>query len=189
MGQRSQIYVRANGKLIIANYYQWNYAERMISRARWGIEGLKYYANAGYEWAFEDRQYIKKMSRIFDVNFDMRDVAISANIVKEWKEEFSEEDFNEFVFNNQDNDDGQLFVDIKGNAIYYCFRNMYTNEIMDARQYLDWDEEDFEKSKYVSCEAKIACAENIKQINEMAQLMTKEQLDDFLKGDYHENLS
>lgn len=38
MGQRSQIYVRASGQLIVANYYQWNYAERMISRARYGIE-------------------------------------------------------------------------------------------------------------------------------------------------------
>lgn len=31
MGQRSQIYVRASGQLIVANYYQCNYAERMLA--------------------------------------------------------------------------------------------------------------------------------------------------------------
>ena len=51
MGQRSQIYIRyktETGYHLIANYYQWNYGERMISRARYGIEYLdsmrKYYS-------------------------------------------------------------------------------------------------------------------------------------------------
>lgn len=45
MGQRSQIYIRFNdnrmesGKGLIALYYQWNYGERMVSRARQIIEG------------------------------------------------------------------------------------------------------------------------------------------------------
>ena len=43
MGQRSQIYVRYNKKLVIANYYQWNYGEQMISRARYGIEYIRRY--------------------------------------------------------------------------------------------------------------------------------------------------
>lgn len=34
MGQRSQIYVRYNEKLLFARYFQWNYGTRMISRAR-----------------------------------------------------------------------------------------------------------------------------------------------------------
>lgn len=46
MGQRSQIYVRynkkdmngVNCKKLIANYYQWNYGERMISRATGGVQ-------------------------------------------------------------------------------------------------------------------------------------------------------
>jgi len=41
MGQRSQIYVRYNKKLVVTNYYQWNYGERMIRRARYGIEYIK----------------------------------------------------------------------------------------------------------------------------------------------------
>ena len=42
MGQRSQIYLRHNGDLVFANYYQWNYGERMVSRARWGIGYIKH---------------------------------------------------------------------------------------------------------------------------------------------------
>lgn len=48
MGQRSQIYIRIwdkdkeNPKLY-AKYYGWNFGERMISRARHGIEYIKSY--------------------------------------------------------------------------------------------------------------------------------------------------
>ena len=45
MGQRSQIYVRLKdkegNKYLIAKYFQWNYGERMISRAKYGIEYCK----------------------------------------------------------------------------------------------------------------------------------------------------
>ena len=49
MGQRSQIYVRYEKedninvarKILAARYYQWNYGECMISRARYSMEWLK----------------------------------------------------------------------------------------------------------------------------------------------------
>ena len=43
MGQRSQIYVIAkknNEYYMTANYYQWNYGERMISRVRGTLEQI-----------------------------------------------------------------------------------------------------------------------------------------------------
>ena len=52
MGMRSQIYVKYNDRLIIANYYGWNYGERMISRARYGMEYLKYYVDNDCTWDF-----------------------------------------------------------------------------------------------------------------------------------------
>lgn len=79
MGQRSQIFVRYedNGqKKIIARYYQWNYAERMISRARYGIEWLK----EMYKYSFEIE---RKLYRILDTNFDMIDCVISSDIIKD----------------------------------------------------------------------------------------------------------
>lgn len=186
MGQRSQIYLRYNGKLIFANYYQWNYGERMISRARYGIEWVKEMVDNGWDFVFRDKSKIEQMRRVFDVNFDMHDVAISCDIVQEWKEQFSDEDFNEIVFDEQDNNDGQLFVDIKDGEIYYCFRDMYKNTIMDAHCYMNWDAEGWEEREYLSQEDKNTCRENMKAIEEMATLMTMDQLDDFIHGDYSE---
>lgn len=90
MGQRSQIYVRYNKsntqKGLIANYYSWNYSERMISRARWGIEFIegyfKYITDSEYRW-MSSKWNVMHVSRIFDTNFDMHDVAISSDIIKE----------------------------------------------------------------------------------------------------------
>lgn len=93
MGQRSQIYVRynkkdmngVNRKKLIANYYGWNYGERMISRARWGIEFIKEYLSLGYNgynW-FEQPGSDVHLSRVFDANFDMHDISISSDIIKE----------------------------------------------------------------------------------------------------------
>lgn len=200
MGQRSQIYLRYNGKLLFANYYQWNYGEQMISRARWGIEYVKDFVDAKYDFVFRDSAYITRISRVFDTNFDVKDVAISCDIVKEWEEQFSNEPFNDVVFNEQDNNDGQLYVDIKDDKIFYCFRDwtrhedgITTDVIMDASEYMDWDCPHWDSksehnpaydSEYLSEEVIKTCEDNIKAIEEMAELMTMEQLDDFIHGEY-----
>ena len=85
MGQRSQIYVKYGNKLVVANYYQWNYGERMISRARHGIEYIKDNLIKYKEWLFNNSYEMKRLGRIFDANFDMKDVQISQDIVQEWK--------------------------------------------------------------------------------------------------------
>lgn len=185
MGQRSQIYLRYNGALVFANYYQWNFGERMISRARWGIEWVKEQVDKGYDFIFRSNSYIKQMRRVFDANFDMHDVQISGDIVKEWADDFADEPFNDIVFNFQDNNDGQLFVDIRDGRIFYCFRNMHADTIMDAEQYMKWDLPRW-KTDDCSLDAEEiqTCKDNIKAIGNMATLMTREQLDDFLSGDY-----
>lgn len=187
MGQRSQIYVRYNKRLVIANYYQWNYGERMISRARYGIE----YINENYleykEWIFDDISYMKRLSCIFDVNFDMKDVAISQDIIGEWKEQFSEEDFNDFVFKMQENNNGKLFVDIcEDGKIKYAFLDCECNidNIMNAISYMNWDNEGWKQSEYIEDEQKILCEKNLKKIEEMAVLMTKEDVEDFINYNY-----
>ena len=192
MGQRSQIYVRYEGKLLFASYFQWNYGERMISRARWGIEYLKEFLEYdSHDIFFSDKHYIERFKRIFDTNFDMHDVALSCDIIKEYHEQFSDEDFNESVFDKQDNNDGQLYVDIKDGKIYYALRywawhedGETTEELLSAEEYMDADYEGWENSKYITDEGKSACRENIKAINEMATLMTLEQLDEFIHAHY-----
>ena len=184
MGQRSQIYIRYNKKLVVANYYQWNYSEKMISRARHGIEYIKDNFIEYRNFIFDNPHYMKQLSRIFDVNFDMKDVQISTNIIEEWKDD---DDFNDFVFIRQDNNDGKLFVDILENGtIKYAFLdcNCDMENIMNAAKYMDWDSEDWRNSKYIDNEQKKLCEDNLKAIEEMAVLMTKEEMKDFISYDY-----
>ncbi len=223
MGQRSQIYVRFNKengqKGLIANYYGWNFGERMISRARWGIECIKEHfeicSKPSY-WLSVKRNKVY-LSRIFDTNFDMCDVAISSDIIKELlnsynvsidseciksdldealkKENLNEttasEEFKDYVFMSQDNNDGKLFVDIQDDGIKYCFLDSTSNtdNIMDAAAYMTWNhlnhiEPDWTKSKYITLEQKEKCRKNIITISEMAALMTKEEIEDFINYDY-----
>ena len=142
MGQRSQIYVRFTDKEgkkhLFARYYGWNYAERMVSRAKHSIEWIKEMLNYSYVFTAEPQRLI----RILDVNFDMQDVVISQDIVQEWKDDFSEENFNNFVFKWQDNNDGKLFIDIDENesTIKYAFTAQYKmDRCMSAAQYMTWN--------------------------------------------------
>lgn len=187
MGQRSQIYVRYNKKLVVTNYYQWNYGERMISRARYGIEYIKENYLEYRTWIFNNESDMEKLRRIFDVNFNMKDIVISSDIIHEWKEQFSQYNFNEFVFRMQGNNDGKLFVDIsKDGIVKYAFLDCEcdTDHIMNATQYMDWNSEEWEKSEYISEEEKQSCKENLGKIEEMAALMTKSELEDFINYDY-----
>ena len=88
MGQRSQIYVRTTddkGNItFVARYFQWNYGERMISRARHIIEWLREYAKHFTEEAYSfcrDRE-IERLISIINTNFDYKDVAISTDLLK-----------------------------------------------------------------------------------------------------------
>jgi hypothetical protein len=189
MGQRSQIYIRYNEKLIIANYYQWNYGELMISRARGAIEWIKDRIDLGYYWIFKDKSYIKKLSRICDVNFDMRDIALSCDIVQEWGDQFSEQPFNECVFYQQDNNDGQLFIDISADGVIkYAFsKNPDYTKLMNCNDYMAWDF-GADWHKYLSdvdSEALEICKRNIGYIQANATLMTYEELYAFINANYN----
>lgn len=202
MGQRSQIYIRINmkengveNKKLIANYYQWNYGERMISRARHGIEWIN--SVIKYSWYFTDKGKLDVLSRIFDVNFDMVDMAVHCNIIKEyedevkWCEENNENipEFNHYVFQWQDNNDGKLLVDIdmENEIVKYAFLDYDANpnNIMDGKAYMDWNMEDWKNSKYLSDEVKSTCTENLQYLSEIT-LMTKEEVVAFLNDDYEE---
>lgn len=182
MGQRSQIYVRYEGNLLLARYYRWNYAERMISRARYGIEYMKDNLDEGYDFTFWDWSYIHQYIRIFDTNFDMKDVDISSNIFDEFKDESSPSGFCNFCFFKQDNNDGKLLVDISNGVIKYAFLdcNADVKNIMNATQYMDWDSEGWRNSEYIGEEGIQTCKKNIAAIDSMAKLMTETEVKDFL---------
>lgn len=149
MGQRSQIYIRynvnyvvgektknpriCNYKGMIARYFGWNFGERMISRARYALEEIQdEFTKYKYCWGLEEK--LEKLKRFCETNFDMKDIAFSSDIIKEVAEEW---DGNlEYLF-DQDNNDGQLFIDVTDDGIKYCFMKFYNEgEPMDGEQYM-----------------------------------------------------
>lgn len=191
MGQRSQIYVRYNvgeEKKLIAKYFGWNYGERMISRARWGIELILEDVNVKKNTAYQYECQEKRLSRIFDVNFDLHDIAISCDIIKEWEEQFPDEDFNEYVFEMQHCNDGKLLIDICENAIKYAFLNNESLDVvMDGEEYMRWDSpdgEDWKENAYLSQNEIKTCEKNIQYISNHAVLMTTEEVEEFVTYDY-----
>lgn len=192
MGQRSQIYVRYYDRYeektkLIARYYQWNWSNYMISRARWTLEWIK--DNFEFVFKFEDELW-----RIMDINFDIHSVVPSLDLIKDYKECKSKyknvAPFKEFVLTDVDNNDGKLFIDIdKDGHILYCFTS-YDDKLtpMTAEQYMIWDTEDcYEEYQWekLKDKDKTTCR-NIKKIEKLATLMTQEQLDDFLDYKYEE---
>lgn len=187
MGQRSQIYVRytKDGKhYLTARYFQWNYGERMISRCRYSLEWIEKTISA--DWYFTKEK--TKLERILDVNFDMVDVQLGYDIVKEFLEYGDDYSFIDYIFKMQDNNDGKLFIDISDGQLKYCFLNYdcNTENIMDAAGYMAWNSENWEQSKYIDDEQKERCRENLKVIGKIAELMTTEEAEDFINCIYEE---
>ena len=189
MGQRSQIYVRYQKdgiNYLTARYYQWNYGERMISRCRHSLEWIE--GMMPYDWYFT--RETEKLKRILDVNFDMKDVVLGCDIMKEYEEDEYWKDhkytLNDYVFQCQDNNDGKLFIDIKDGVIKYAFldSDCDTDKIMSAAQYMNWDCKGWRKSEYIDDEQKALCEANIKVIKKLAKLMTAEELEEFINADY-----
>jgi len=184
MGQRSQIFVRYDEdgkKKMVARYYQWNYGERMISRARYGIAWIKsiykYPDEIGY-----------KLYRILDTNFDMGDCTISSNLLKEYIEEnWLYYPLNDFMFNQQGNNNGKLLIDIfPDGTIKYAFLDCDNEKVMSAAEYMDWDmgEEWTTPTEYMSQEVIDTCKENIEDIDKMAVQMIEDEVREFMEFDY-----
>ena len=193
MGQKSQIYIKwdvrtyNNEHIVgaIARYFEWNYGERMISRARGIIEELNdEYMN--HTWIFNDDWYKEKLIRIAETNFDMRDIVPSQDIFKEY-EEFKEDDsFEDTVFYGQDNNDGQLFISVTDSGIKYALALEYDKENgykpINAEQYMKENMGDW-RTTWRDYDDDIQYTEdNIKYISENAELMTAEEIADFIES-------
>lgn len=186
MGQRSQIFVRYEKnrrKELVARYYQWNFGERMISRARYSIEWLK--ETYKYPWEIESKLY-----RILDTNFDMIDCVISIDLIKEFKEYkelWNGYTLGEYLFLEQTDNDGKLLLDVlpDGN-IKYAFLNHNDVFHLSADEYMKWDvgQSWQNPSDFLSKEDIDICKKNIEEINKITMLMTKEEVEEFVSFDY-----
>lgn len=204
MGQRSQIYFRCNteeGKYnLVARYYQWNYGTRMVSRARGILEWLE--SMKAYPYWFrsmtENENWIK-LKRIMDTNFDYKDIVLGQDIIKEYEEGYY--DNSEEMFTAQDNNDGQLLIDMvvdwrrknkKGDypvKFKYAFLDYKSDYLGGAEDYMQWnvnygdDDEPWREDKYIKGEVKYT-ERNIRYIDKHAALMTEAEVKEFINHDY-----
>ena len=191
MGQRSQIYIRWHvtdhhgtyHEGLIARYFSWNFGIRMISRTKSILKEIQD-EFLDYPYLFSDPSYIKKLKRYCDVNFDMQSIEMSSDIIEEVKEQFP--DNTRFLF-EQDNNNGQLFIDVSESEIKYGFMEFFDcNTVMDADKYMEWDRNNsglpnwHVPDKYVSISEIQYTEENIKAINKIASLMTIEEIHEFI---------
>lgn len=191
MGQRSQIYViykdNQNRDCISATYFQWNYGERMVSRARYLMGWIKsqnsFYAAIDSHNLFSLSYIANKMRYIASVNFDYKDVVIGQDLIEEWKaykQGVPNANLNDYIF-NADNNDGCLFIDarILSNLRYAFTTDNYKDGVMGPEAYLKWDQtpQKIRDTKFTK--------RNINWITHNAKLMKKKELEAILKATYH----
>lgn len=187
MGQRSQIYViykdNQNRNCISATYFQWNYGERMISRARYLMGWLKsqsiFYNNSLTSLSF----IAHKIRYIASVNFDYKDVVIGTDLVEEWKDYkkgVPNANLNDYIFHS-DNNDGCLFIDARiPKHLRYAFTTYdYKDGVMGPEAYLKWDKipQKIRDTKFTK--------RNISWITHSAKLMKKTELEAILRATYY----
>lgn len=200
MGQRSQVYFRYNapdGKyFLIAHYYQWMYGTRMVSRARGIIEWLQQYKSATQYFAADmSNEYMHKLNMIIDTNFDLRDVTVSQDILEEYTRGYW--DSPEEIFLGQDNNDGQLLIDLIVDwskedkhwnhpcKIKYAFLNCSSELIGNGEAYMNWEQECLVDTWQNCYPKEVKLTErNIRYIDKHAKLMTPEEIYEYIHHDY-----
>lgn len=207
MGQRSQMYIIIKEKgeyAMCANYYGWNYGERLISRSRYSLEYILEMKKSGILHTY----FKNKLKRIMDVNFDMMDVVESSDIVNEFFEDYYDEYVKEneneasfadcfwdYCFSTQDNNDGQMYLYIDLDADVFipkmCFlsgtlMDEENTRVMSADSYLinnlcygedfkTWQEY-MEDSDYYGKREIAYTKANVDFINENTELLLKQEL-------------
>ena len=190
MGQRSQIYViykdNQNRDCISATYFQWDYGERMVSRARYLMGWLKgqntFYAVDSYN-IFSLSYVAYKIRYIASVNFDYKDVVIGQDLIEEWKaykQGVPNANLNDYIF-YADNNDGCLFIDARiSSHLRYAFTTWdYKDGVMGPEAYLKWNQtpKKIRDTKFTK--------RNINWITHNAKLMKKAELEAILKATYY----
>lgn len=189
MGQRSQIYViykdNQNRDCVSATYFQWNYGERMISRARYLMGWIKdqnlFYSSDNNLFSLSYVAY--KIRYIASVNFDYKDVVIGQDLIEEWKaykQGVPNANLNDYIF-NADNNDGCLFIDARiPQHLRYAFTTYnYKDGVMGPEAYLKWDgtPQKIRDTKFTK--------RNINWITHNAKLMKKKELEAILRASYY----
>lgn len=201
MGQRSQIYFRVNtreGKyILVARYFGWNYGTRMISRARGTLQWLE--SEKQFPAMFyKGSEQITKLQRIMEINWDYHDIVLSQDIINEVREgQYSPDG----IFKGQDNNDGQLIIDMiinwkrtnkKGDhpVKFKCaFLDCTSKLLGNGNAYMDWESDGLVKPWKECYPKEVAFTErNIRYIDKHAELMTEEEVEAYISYDYAKDM-
>lgn len=184
MGQCSQIYVvyndYENEPHINATYFQWNYGERMISRARYTLGWIQ----SHFDLFSNLSSVAYKLRYIESINFDYKDVVVGRDLVEEWRK-FGYKDstsFNDYIF-NCDNNDGCLVIDARDkNQLKYCFTeyDIQNSRTMGPVGYMKWDSTPYKDRNLKSTKS------NVHWITHHAKLMSTEELKEILNMAFEE---
>ena len=201
MGQRSQIYVRIHNEdapaasemkeYLIVNYYQWNFADRMVSRLRNFVERME-----AETYFIMDEEHYQKFANFLDYNPDIKDMVLHTDVIEEalmysggtYQEQVDD------VFNHQDNNDGQCYIDIdvSKDSIAYALAKQGKDEPMSIAKYLTWElGESWRKYYQERNDLKTLnfTQDNIAYIKAHARLMTAQELHEFKTHDYSQQFA
>ena len=170
----------------------------MVSRARGILEWLeneKQFATLFYKGS----STLAKLQRVMEINWDYHDVVPSIDIIKEYEEGYYDSSLE--MFTGQDNNDGQLIIDMiidhdhkdkKGNypaKFKYAFLDWDSKFIGNGEDYMQWNENygddgpAWRENQYIQKEIKYT-ERNIRYLDKNATLMTKDEVEEFINHDY-----
>ena len=181
MGQRSEIYVfyEKNGKRsVVARYFGWCYAERMVSRVTYTAKWLKSRINLSFNKP--------DLVSIIETNFDMVDYTQSADIVNHYDGWDKVSVISDGMLN-----DGRGFMFVSENGdVKYCFTDNNSLEPLDANAYMRFDTACcYKQYRWTNREYRFSadmkkCRDNIRWLKKNASLLTKDELVALIKGVY-----
>lgn len=181
MGQRSEIYVAVEHqdgtKQMTARHFGWNFEERMISRVAYTSKWLQ-----SRRYGFNKKDLIS----IIETNFDMVDHLASEQIEPATNGSFKLNCSIDNLLN-----DGRAFIYVnKKGKIKYCFTENHTLKPLDCNEYMLFDTENcypeyqWKNKEYRNSPKMKNCRNNIKWLKQHAEVMTQEELDEFLHSVY-----
>lgn len=182
----SAIYIRYNGKFIVANHYNEISGEGMISRGVHTIEYLRDYLTKGWDWVFASAIPISVLKLLIDTDFCRKEVVIGKDLLEEYRNIVAEGknfDISDYLFSTHDDTSGHLYIDIHAPEdlpfydISYCFYSSHEDRVMNASDYMQQWCPDYRNT--MNEDQLRYCNENIKAITDMSVLMTPDEAKDF----------
>lgn len=198
----AQIYIRYdtnNGKGLIAKDLHFNLfaPQRMISFSKWVVTWAHNRIGASSE------NNVKDFDMILDgiASVLEGDAALHKDLIEEYRtfclHGANNQNFDTFVFYERENQSCKLVVDVTADGVKYAFGNRYLhwhgeNDVMDCRQFLNYKSGNQNWERWIEAENAEErgevierCNRDIRDIENLATLMTAKDIEEFCCHDYY----